>query len=98
LKPIETDRSDDPNSHGVGSFFRLYSEKPSARRAEKLLPLTKWKAERETLNEDLQRLNSQHFALKNEVGTVEKIRRNITDIMQEQMRTRQRAKENDMEL
>ena len=65
---------------------------------KKLPPITKWKAERETLNADLQQLNSQYFALKNEVGTVEKIRRNITDIMQEQTRTRQRTKENDMEL
>jgi len=65
---------------------------------KKLPPITKWKAERETLNGDLQRLNSQYFALKNEVGTVEKIRLNITDIMQEQTRIKQRAKENDMEL
>ena len=50
----------------------------------KLPPITKWKAERDKLNADKQQLNGEYVSLKKDTTEVEKIRRNVYDIMREE--------------
>jgi len=63
----------------------------------KLPPITKWKAEREKLTADRNRLNRQYQELKTDTATVEKIKRNVDDIMREDTRIPQRKRTYDME-
>lgn len=65
---------------------------------KKLPPITKWTAERDRLNVDMRRLNGEYVSLKNETAEVEKIRRNVYDIMGEEKRREQPQKTHDMEL
>ena len=60
-------------------------------------PVSKWKAEREKLAADKQRLNGEYTKLKNDTATVEKIRSNIYDILREETRTVERTKSWGME-
>jgi hypothetical protein len=61
----------------------------------KLPPITKWKAEREKLNGDLSRLSFQYTTLRDETAAVEKIKRNIDDILNDGTPTRQRKRTHD---
>jgi hypothetical protein len=62
------------------------------------LPTKAWKAERDKLTADKKRLNGEYVSLKNDTAEVEKIRKNVYDIMREEARTAQRTKAQDMEL
>jgi len=61
----------------------------------KLPPTTKWTAERHKLADELKVLNREYQTLKTE--TVEKIKRNIDDILNGGARTQQRKRNSDME-
>lgn len=60
---------------------------------KKLPSITKWNTERDELNADKRRLNGEYVALKNDTAEVEKIRRNVYDIM-----SREKRREHDIEL
>lgn len=62
------------------------------------LPTKAWKAERDKLTADKKRLNREYVSLKNDTAEVEKIRKNVYDIMRGEARTAQRIKAQDMEL
>ncbi|NLO84064.1 MAG: hypothetical protein GX096_01340, partial [Clostridiales bacterium] len=49
--------------------------------AKTSLPIKEWKAERTKLTTDKKRLNGEYVSLKNDIAQVEKIRRNVNDIM-----------------
>ena len=61
------------------------------------IPLPAWKAEREKLTADKKRLDNRYIALKGEVKEVEKIHRNVYDILREETREAQRTRARDME-
>ena len=65
---------------------------------KKLPPITKWTAERDKLNADMRRLNGEYVSLKNETAEVEKIRRNVYDIVSAENRREQPTRKQDMEL
>lgn len=65
---------------------------------KKLPPITKWTAERDKLNTGMRRLNGEYVSLKNETAEVEKIRRNVHDIMSGETRREQPKRAQDMEL
>ncbi|MCL2502895.1 MAG: MobA/MobL family protein [Bacteroidales bacterium] len=56
---------------------------------KKSLPVTKWKAEREKLLADKQRLNREYQTLKSDISEVEKIRRTVYDILSAERRRTQ---------
>jgi len=60
-----------------------------------LLPA--WKAEREKLTADRNRLNQRYVTLKGEVKEVEKIHRNVYDILREETREAQRTRARDID-
>lgn len=62
------------------------------------LPLKTWKAERDKLKADRQRLNGAYVSHKNDTAEVEKIRRNVYDIMREENRGEQPTRNQDMGL
>ena len=62
------------------------------------LPIQSWKSERDKLNTDRQRLNGEYISLKNDTTEVEKIRRNVYDIVREEQRREQPTRKQDMEL
>ncbi|MCC8122092.1 MAG: hypothetical protein LIO58_00900 [Oscillospiraceae bacterium] len=51
------------------------------------LPIKAWKTERDKLNADRKRLNGEYVSLKNEIVEVEKIRKNVYEIMREDTKT-----------
>jgi len=53
---------------------------------KKLPPVTKWKAEREKLSAEKNKLNQQYVALKGEVKEVEQIRKEVYGIMRQEVR------------
>ncbi|MCL2035301.1 MAG: hypothetical protein FWG94_11330 [Oscillospiraceae bacterium] len=61
----------------------------------KLPPITKWKAEREKLNGELSRLSGEYKTLRAETAAVEKIKRNIADILNDGARTQERKRTHD---
>jgi len=65
---------------------------------KKLPPITKWQAEREKLAADKKRLDRQYAELRNETAAVEKIKRNVDDILREETRVTQRTRRQGMEL
>ena len=62
------------------------------------IPLAVWKAEREKLTGEKNRLYREYIVLKDETAAVEKIRSNVYDIMREEARVTQRAWTQDNEL
>jgi len=61
------------------------------------IPLPTWKAEREKLTADKQRLNLQYQNLKTETAKVERIRSNVYDIMSAERRREQPQKSQDID-
>jgi cell division protein FtsB len=59
--------------------------------------LPTWKAEHEKLTAERNRLNQRYHALKDEVKEVEKIHRNVYDILREETREAQRTRTQGME-
>ena len=64
---------------------------------KKLPPITKWQAEREKLTADKKRIDRRYAELRNETATVEKIKRNVDDILNEDTRTPQRKRTQDID-
>jgi len=64
---------------------------------KKLPPITKWQAEREKLTADKKRLDRQYTELRNETAAVEKIKRNVDDILREETRERQPRRAHDID-
>jgi len=65
---------------------------------KKLPPITKWQAEREKLTAVKKRLDVEYSKLRTETAAVEKIKRNIDDILNEGTGTPQRTKKHGIEL
>jgi len=61
------------------------------------IPLLAWKAEREELTAKRNRLNQRFYALKGEISEVEKIQRNVYDILREETREAQRTRARDVD-
>jgi cell division protein FtsB len=61
------------------------------------IPLPAWKAEREELTAKRNRLNQRIYALKDEVKEVDKIHRNVYDILREETREAQRTRAQDVD-
>ena len=59
---------------------------------KKLPPITKWQTERESLTADLKRLNLEHKKLRDDTAKVEKIRKNVYDILRSESRETQRTR------
>jgi len=59
---------------------------------KKLPPITKWKAERESLTADLQLLSLEYTKLKDDTVIVEKIRKNVYDILRSESMETQRTR------
>jgi len=64
---------------------------------KKLPPISKWQAERESLNADLKRLNLDYMIFKDDTAKVEKIRSNVYDILRSESRETQRTKVQDVD-
>ena len=64
---------------------------------KKLPPVTKWKAERDTLTAERGKLNQRYVALKSEVKEAEQIRRSVYSIVQQEQGERQPHRMQDME-
>ena len=64
---------------------------------KKLPPITKWQAERESLTADLQRLNLDYKKLRDDTAKVEKIRKNVYDILRSESRETQRTRAQDID-
>ena len=62
------------------------------------LPIKAWKSEQAKLTAEKKALYQEYYSLKKEVQEVEKIRRDVYDIMREETRTTQRTRAQDMEL
>jgi len=62
------------------------------------LPTKAWRAERDKLTAERNRLNSEYVSLKDEVKEVERIRRGIDDIMREENRRTRPPRAHNMEL
>jgi len=65
---------------------------------KKLPPITKWKAERDKLTAERNKLNQRYISLKDEVKEAEKIRKSVDTIMREENRRTQPKRAHDMEL
>jgi len=61
------------------------------------IPLPARKAEREELTAKRNRLNQRFYALKGEISEVEKIQRNVYDILREETKEAQRTRKQDIE-
>jgi len=61
------------------------------------IPLPTWKAEREQLTAERNKLNQQYQNLKTETAKVEKIRSNVYDIMRAETRKTQRTRAQDID-
>jgi len=66
--------------------------------ADKLPPIIKWSAERGKLAAEQKRLNQEYVSLKGEVKEVEKIRRDVDDIIREETRRTRPPRAHDVEL
>ena len=64
----------------------------------KLPPISKWQAERESLTADLQRLKLEYRKLRDDTARVEKIRKNVYEVLRSELRDTQRAKAQDIDL
>jgi len=64
----------------------------------KLPPITKWQAERESLTADLQRLNLDYVKLREDTAKVEKIRKNVYEILRSESRETQRTRKHNVDL
>ena len=64
---------------------------------KKLPPVSKWIAERETMNGKIQRLNVQFKDLWDNTAKAERIKRSVDDILNDGTGERQRKRTKDME-
>ena len=62
------------------------------------LPIKAWKAEREKLMDEKKRLNREYTLLKDETAAVERIRKNVNEIMRTETRETQSEKNRDMKI
>jgi len=62
------------------------------------LPTKAWRAERDKLTAERNRLNGEYVSLKDEVKEVEQIRKSVDTIMREETRRTQPKRAHDMEL
>jgi len=62
------------------------------------LPTKAWRAERDKLTAERNRLNGEYVSLKDEVKEVEQIRKNVDTIMREETQRTQPKRTHDMEL
>ena len=65
---------------------------------KKLPPITKWKAERDKLTAERNKLNQRYISLKNEVKDAEQIKKSVYDIIREEMQRTKPKRAHDMEL
>jgi hypothetical protein len=63
----------------------------------KLPPITKWQTEREKLTAEKKRLDMEYSKLRTETAAVEKIKRSVDDILNEETGTPQRTRKHDIE-